>query len=173
MADWVFTVELLACAAGWTVFFYLMSLSKGSPQKMLSKEKEFRMPDMRLRYTPDQLYAIFADAGEQGLPQMRRYWLLDFGFIVFFLGVMLAIGFNVIGESSALYLPMGIAAVLRALLDMLENILLLQLAHAYPTRRDATARLTSRVTFLKFVCLYAWVGILFVRLFITAFHIAG
>ncbi|MCE5344317.1 MAG: hypothetical protein LLF96_12150 [Eubacteriales bacterium] len=169
--NWFLTAVSLACVVGMVLFYYLMELSKKSPKKLLSKDKEFKMPDVRFHYTTAELYAIFAEAGEEGRPQMRRYWLIDFGLIVCFWGVMIAIGLNLVGQSTALFLYMGIVATVRAGVDFLEDGLLLWLLRAYPAQKNNAAHLAGAVTSLKFVCLYTWVGLLFVKLVASAFKI--
>ena len=117
------------------------------------------MPDTRLRSTPDALYQTFALAGDER-PRMRRYWLLDFGFIACFWVVMIAIGQNVSQGNMTFTLLMLIAATARALLDVTENILLLALYRAYPTRNDRLAQIACTVTTVKFVFLFLWAVLL-------------
>ena len=131
------------------------------------------MPDIRFHYTPDALYEAMDQLGQENRPRMKRYWMLDFGFILCFLGVMLSIDLNVDGPATRLYILMGIIAIARAVLDTLENILLLRVYRAYPARRDGLARLAARVTSAKFLCLYAWVSLLFYKLFARAFGIGA
>lgn len=169
---WLQSVATLVCAAGLAVFYYLMELHPQSPKKIPTEGKEFRMPDSRFHYTPDALYGLLNQAGDH-LPRLRRYWLLDFGLIVCFWGVMIAIGLNVAGRGTALFLPMGILATARALLDIAENLLLLRLCRRYPQRGDRLAALAGLATAAKFICLYAWVALLFVKLFAAAFGIVG
>ena len=130
------------------------------------------MPDMRFHYTADELYAIFGEAGEAGRPLMRRYWLLDFGFILFFLGAMVSVSLNVAGYGTTLFWLMAGTSVARAVLDVAENSLLLVLQSACPDRKSGLAGLAGFVTSAKFVCLYAWVIILFYKLVGAAFHVA-
>ena len=52
--------------------------------------REYHMPDMRFHYNAGTLYPMLEAAGAENLPRLRRYWRLDFGFIVCFLGVMLS-----------------------------------------------------------------------------------
>ena len=152
------------------LFYFLMDISRRSPRRIPTEGKEFQMPDMRFHYGADQLYALFEQAGEER-PRMRRYWLLDFGFIVCFWGVMISIDLNVDGPATRLYLIMFVLATLRALLDLTENILLLRVYRSYPARRNGLASAAGYVTSAKFVCLYGWVALLFYKLFFAAFGI--
>ena len=171
--NWTFVVAILISALGVGVSYWQMELSPKSPRKLPSKrEKEFRMPDMHFHYTADELYAILGEAGEAGRPLMRRYWLLDFGFILFFLGAMVSVSLNVAGYGTTLFWLMAGTSVARAVLDVAENSLLLVLQSACPDRKSGLAGLAGFVTSAKFVCLYAWVIILFYKLVGAAFHVA-
>lgn len=172
--SWFQLVVTLGCTIGAGFFYYLMDLAPQSPKKLPVKGGgEFRMPDMYFLGTPGTLYAVFDQAGEEGRPRMRRYWYFDFGFILCFLGVMLAVDLNAVGTSYALYPWMNIAAIARAALDMAENCLFLILLRGWPTRKNRIARAACTVTTLKFMMLFAWIGMLFFRLFVTAFHIGA
>ncbi len=161
----------LVFAVGMALFYALLDYSPKSPRRLHVDGREFHMPDMRFHYNADALYAILDSAGAENLPRLRRYWRLDFGFIVCFLGVMLSIDLNIDGPATMLYLLMGLAAVLRAVFDVLENILLLRVAHALPARKNGLAKVAGFVTSAKFLCLYAWVAMLFFKLFARAFGI--
>ena len=67
---------------------------------------------------------------------------------------------------------MAVTSVARAVLDVAENGLLLALLGACPARKNGLAGLAGFVTSAKFVCLYAWVIILFYKLVGAAFHVA-
>ena len=164
-------VAILVCGLGMALLYGLMDFSARSPRKIPMENGEFHMPDMRFRYTADELYATFTLAGDNR-PRMKRYWLLDFGFILCFLGAMLLIALNVVGFASPLFLLMAIAAIARALLDAAENLCFLRLYRLYPARSDALARAVSFITSTKFVFLFLWVAMLFYRLFTRAFGIA-
>ena len=163
----------LAVICGLGLFYYLMDMTRQSPRRVQIQGKAFTMPDMRFHYTPAALYAALDAMGAENRPRMKRYWLLDFGFILCLLGVMLSIDLNVDGPATTLYLVMGGIAIARAVLDALENILLLRLYRAYPVKRNRLAAFAGYVTSLKFLCLYAWVALLFIKLFTRAFGITG
>lgn len=164
-------IAILVCGVGMILFYGLMDYSPRSPRKIVLENGEFHMPDMRFHYTADELYATFTLAGDERA-RMKRYWLLDFGFILCFLGAMLLIALNVVGLASPLFALMAVAAVARALLDAVENLCFLRLYRLYPARNDTLARIASLVTSAKFVFLFLWVAMLFYRLFIRAFGLA-
>jgi hypothetical protein len=157
----------LVTIIGLMVFYYLMALSKHSPQKLLGPA--FRMPDVRMRYTPDALYRTFGEAGESGRPEMRRYWLYDCGLMACLTGVMIAVSANVAGKGSWVYLLMIALSVARTAVDIAEDFLFLYLLRRYPERLDGTARLAGAVTTLKHALLAAWLGMLFLLLLQSAF----
>ena len=166
--NWFQIIATLLVAVGMGVFYYLMDLSPRGLRHVQVEGKPFQMPDMRLHYRADDLYRLFEQAGDNR-PRMRRYWLLDFGFIVCFLGVMLAIGRNIAHATATLELLMGIAAASRAALDVAENLLLLTLYRAYPAHKNGLATVAGVVTTAKFLFLFTWVAMLFVKLFGSAF----
>jgi len=157
------------CAAGLGAFYYLMALRKGSPQRKLGKD--FKMPDVRLHYSPEMLYNTYEDAGEDGRGQMRLYWLYDFGLIACLLGVMLAVSANIADGRAWVYPLMLWLTIARTAADVLEDILLLSLLRRFPQRRMSPARLVSGVTAAKHLLLIAWLLSLFMVLFLKAFGI--
>lgn len=167
--NWPLLAGALVSGPGLVVFYYLMALSKGSPQKRLGES--FKMPDVRLRYTPDTLYDTFAMAGEAGRPEMLRYWLYDFGLIVCLMAVMIAVSANVVGKGTWLFTLMVWLTAVRTAADIAEDLLFLSLLRRYPARRDGMARLASLTTTLKHTLLIAWLLPLFFKLVLAAFNI--
>ena len=171
--SWLLSLLTLLCAAGMGAFYYAMEFSRKSPRRLPAEGREFHMPDVHFHNTPDAFYKTVEQAGGEGRLLMRRYWLLDFGFIASFWGICIAIGLNVAGKGTALFLWMGIAATARTAFDLLENSLFLWLLRAYPRRNDGLASVAGVMTSLKFVCLYTWVAMLFYKLFLAAFGIGA
>lgn len=167
--NWAQSLATLLVAAGLALFYILMELTAKSPRRIRVDGREYRMPDLRFHYSADGLYQMLDAAGPDNQYRLRRYWLLDFGFIACLLGVMLSIDLNVDKPATLLYLVMGAAAILRALLDTLENLLLLRVLRACPARHNGLAAFAGYVTSAKFLCLYVWVALLFVKLFARAF----
>lgn len=167
--NWI-TIAGIVAAAGLAACYYLMALAKGSPQKKLGKE--FTMPDVRLRYAPEVLSQTMEAAGEQGRPEMRRYWLYDFGLMLCLTGVMLAVSANIAAAGSWIYYAMLALSVVRTAVDAAEDLLFLRLLKSFPVRREGTARLAAAVTTAKHVLLFIWVALLFGLLLLSAFHIA-
>lgn len=164
---WLQTIAAPVFAIGMGIFYFLMDMTPRSPRRIHTKGgTSFQMPDMRLRSTPDVLYKTFALAGDER-PRMRRYWLLDFGFITCFWVVMIAIGQNVAQTNATFSLLMAIMATARALLDIAENILLLTLYNAYPKRNDQLAGIACIVTTVKFGFLFLWAVLLLVSFVIS------
>lgn len=155
--------------AGLVVFYYLMILRKGCPQRLLGDG--FKMPDVRFRYTPDLLYQTFESAGEDKRPLMRLYWLYDFGLMACLTGVMIAVASNLVGQGVWTFHVMVALALVRTAVDAAEDLLFLHLLKRYPTRKDGLAKLASAVTTTKHALLITWLAFLFILLFLAAFNI--
>ena len=155
--------------AGLVVFYYLMILRKGCPQRLLGER--FKMPDVRMRYTPDQLYQTFESAGEDKRPLMRLYWLYDFGLMACLTGVMIAVTANLVSQNVWTFYVMLIIAVARTAVDAVEDLLFLHLLKHYPQRKDGLARLASAATTVKHSLLIVWLAFLFILLFLAAFQL--
>ncbi|MFH1513316.1 MAG: hypothetical protein ABIG45_08205, partial [Bacillota bacterium] len=110
-------------------------------------------------------------AGELGRKALRRFWLIDFGFMAGLTGVMIAVTANVAGRGSWLYFAMAALAILRTVFDAMENLLFLSLLRRYPARMDGRASLSSAMTAVKHALLFLWLLPLFINLFLAAFHI--
>ncbi len=164
-------IATLVSAAMISVFYYLMALSAESPVKQLSGGHSFRMPDSRFHNSPDELYDFFKKTGEKGRPLLRRFWLLDFGFIAGLLGIMLIIDLNLMEKIAAVYLLMNAVAIARAVFDVAENLCFLRLERTLPERKNGLAAFAGVMTSAKSVCLYGWLGILFVKLVLSSFGI--
>ena len=167
--DFLRIVLIAVSLAGLAGFYYMMVLSPGSPQQKLGKE--FRMPDVRLHYTPTLLYNTYEEAGEAGRPLMRLYWLYDFGLIVCLLGVMLAVSANVVSERTWVFPLMIWLTTARTLVDLTENALFLYMLRRFPEYRVSIARFAGAATTIKHLLLFAWLFLLFMMLFLKAFGI--
>jgi len=164
---WLQTIAAPVFAIGMGIFYFLMDMTPRSPRRIPTKGgTSFQMPDMRLRSTPDALYHTFALAGKER-PRMRRYWLLDFGFITCFWVVMIAIGQNVAQANATFAVLMAIAATARALLDVAENIMLLTLYRAYPKQNIKLAGIACIVTSTKFGFLFLWAAFLLITFIVS------
>ena len=163
------TIAAVCAALGMAGMLYLMQLGKNSPEAKLKKaDAEFRPLDMRFHYGAKDVQSTLERAGAEGRALMRRYWLLDFGFIACFGVVMTLLPYNLTDRGWLIVLMQG-CAVARALLDVLENSLLLCCARRYPAQGPAA--LSGWATTLKFICLFAWIAGLFAALFIRAFPV--
>ena len=113
-------------------------------------DSQFEMPDMRLRYTPEELFACLEKLGTEGRQRLRRLWGLDSALALFLVLVLAVVSHNL---AAFRWL-----AVLRSLLDFLENGLLLRVCTAYPSRRlTGTAKAASACTMLKWAAAILWV----------------
>lgn len=173
MNGWLWTALSAAGALGMAVCLYGMYGDKrrGFPA-LQALDGQFSSLDMRWRYTPEAVFACFDGVGAEGQRLLCRLWKLDYVFIIFFLMVMLAVTHNVAG-AAWVAAAMTVAAGLRALLDMLENALLLKVCAAYPARRDEkTAGAAAVVTSLKWLVMALWLTGLFGSLMVKAVQMA-
>lgn len=163
MAYTVLTV-LAVLGAGVCLYFMETKIKRG----LTAIDKDFRIPDMRLHYGAEELYSCLDSIGEDGRALIRRYWLIDYGFIVCFWFIMVSVGRSNV-HIPTLQAVMLVAASVRAALDMLENTLLICVTRAYPARRhDRLASVCGYVTSVKFVALGVWIACLFGALFVSA-----
>lgn len=124
-------------------------------------DSEFRLLDMRFRYTGKDLYNTFERILEEGRKAYKNYLLLDFCFIACFLIVMIAISQKVVTDrySGLIYILIGLA-ITRALFDVIENTILIILLNMYSKQNIVVANICSWATTFKFLALYLWlVGI--------------
>ena len=132
-------------------------------------DADFQCPDMRFRYTAQELFDGLDRLGAQGRALLLRFWLADAGFAVALLAVTLAAAHNSMPDLSPLRMVMDAAACLRALADLLENALLVRAVRAYPNRRRAgTVHAASAATSVKWCMTGLWVAGLFGGLVLRA-----
>lgn len=168
--NWITLVGALVAGLGFAGYYYLMALAKGSPQKLLGKN--FVMPDVHLHYTPDALYETLELAGEGGRPEMRRYWLYDFGLMLCLTGAMFAVTANTAKAGSWIFNLMIALSLLRTVVDAGEDLVFLRLLRRYPDRYDGMAKLAGLLTTAKHVLFVLWVVLLFFLLLLSAFHLS-
>lgn len=164
----LWTVITVVGAGGMAACYCLMHHKQTGVPALRALDKEFQCPDMRFRYTPEQLYAMFDGVGEAGARLMKRFWLVDFVFIAFFFLVMAAVTHN---TAHLPYTRVGMYALsaLRAIADGCENLLLLGVQRVYPRiRRDGLARAASCATGIKWALMGAWIVALFANLLVSA-----
>lgn len=117
---------------------------------------DFRLLDMRFRYNNNILYDTFERLGKSGIDAYNRYLYLDFCFIASFLIVIIAISLKV--ATNTMFRNILIFfAVTRAVLDILENSLLIFLLNKFPNYHIQLADICSWVTTSKFIALYLWI----------------
>lgn len=144
---------------GFIGFFVSLAIMYGTNHGIPGIQKYspgFRLLDMRFRYNGDSIYQAFNELGIEGMTAYKSFLCLDFCFITCFLVVMLFISYKLVPTRNYMtYTLMGLA-VIRALLDVLENILLLILIHTYPVQHQVLGEICSWATTFKFVALFAW-----------------
>lgn len=162
------TIVTLAAALGAAACLYVMWRTPRGIPGLKAIQPDFQLPDTRLFYTREQLTATLTSVGDAGRGMLIRLWHIDFVFILCVLIVMWGISLNFSVAPWMRDTMLTLAAV-RALLDMLENLLLLSVCRhlGVPSR---AAAFSGRATALKWVAMAGWVAGLFLGLFLRAFH---
>ena len=118
-------------------------------------DSDFRLLDMRFHYNSEIVKQTLEQISEGGRRAYQRYLMLDFVFILCFLATMITVS-DALPVSRSVKTVLYILCVLRALLDIFENILLLRMLGQYPAFDKAMASLCSWITTFKFIMLYTW-----------------
>lgn len=118
-------------------------------------DQEFKLLDMRFRYNSNILYNTFEIIGKEGRNAYKKYLIVDFIFIFFFLVLKLLISFKITNSPFILYILIFFV-VIRAVFDIIENTILIFLLNISPKKNYFWARICSWVTTFKFIALYLW-----------------
>ncbi|HPF87368.1 MAG TPA: hypothetical protein PK537_04840 [Candidatus Limiplasma sp.] len=169
--NWITLAGAIVAALGFGGYYYLMVMAKGSPQRMLGKD--FTMPDVHLHYSPDMLFDTIESAGESGRPEMRRYWLYDFGLMLCLLGVMFAVTANIAATGSWIFYLMIILSLVRTAVDAGEDLIFLRLLRSYPEQYYGMAKFAGFMTTLKHILFFVWLVLLFFLLLLSAFNLSN
>lgn len=148
-------VIVLLGAIGFIICLFTMYRTNHGIPGIQKYDPEFKLLDMRFRYTAANLYDTFDSILEEGRKAYKNYLMLDFCFIACFLIVMIAITQKVATNSSLRYVLIG-TAILRAILDIIENSILISLLNMYTKQSLVLANICSWITTFKFLALYLW-----------------
>ena len=144
---------------GFCVSLILMEFTNLGVRGIKQYDPGFGLLDMRFRYDANTVYQVFDQIGEQGQKVYKNYLLLDYFFIACFLIVMLALSFRVTADPLQRNTLIVLASA-RALCDILENTLLIELISNYPQQNLLLATVCSWSTTIKFVFMFLWGGML-------------
>ncbi len=142
---------------GFFISLILMEFSNLGVRGIQQYDPGFRLLDMRFRYDANTMYQTFDQIGRLGQKSYQHYLFLDYGFIVCFLIVMLALSFWVTTDPRQRNILIALASA-RALCDILENTLLIGLINSYPQQQMFLATVCSWMTTIKFVFMFLWAG---------------
>lgn len=152
---------------GFIVCLFIMYATSHGIRGIQRFDRSFRLLDMRFHYSSDIVKQTFEKIDEGGRKAYQSFLLLDFFFIICFLIVMLTITDAVFAtphDRGTIY----VLCVLRALFDILENLLLLRMLAKYPVFNETLASICSWFTTLKFIMLYIWLLLTVVHVIIQA-----
>lgn len=169
MTDTLWTIMAWVGGIGMAACLYGMYGIKTRGIPALTKlNSSFKSLDMRLRYTPAEVFSCLDGVGKEGQRLLMGMWQLDFVFMVFFWLVMTVVAHNVV-QLQWLNTVMLVAATLRSLCDAVENICLMRTCAAYPGKRLERAAASANVaTMVKWGMAGLWVVCLFVNLMLRA-----
>ncbi len=151
-------IVALVGIAGFVGSLLIMYCTKLGIPGIREYDPGFRLLDMRFNYSKEDVYSTFEKIGEGGISAYRHYLVVDFTFIAFFLFVMILGSMKVTSNAMFRNILIALASV-RALLDVVENSLLIYLLGKFPIQDGGIAALCSRVTTLKFIAMYSWMAI--------------
>ncbi|NLJ87977.1 MAG: hypothetical protein GX327_04230 [Epulopiscium sp.] len=140
---------------GFLICLLIMYMTDHGIPGIRKYDPSFRLLDMHFHYSSETVKETFDKISEGGRIAYKTYLLLDFIFIVFFLITMFTIS-DVVLISSQLKIIICTVCGLRALFDVLENILLLRMLGQYPLFNDNLAKICPWLTSFKFIMLYIW-----------------
>ena len=141
---------------GFVICLIIMYTTDSGIPGIQKYDPNFRLLDMQFHYDAEVVYNTFEKIGDSGREAYQNFLLLDFVFIFCLLITMLVITAKVFSYPRTRTFFVWIC-VLRALFDILENILLLVMLNSYPLFNNHLATMCSCITTLKFVVLYAWI----------------
>lgn len=148
------TIKYMGFIGFFLILILMYATSWGIPG-IRRYDSEFRLLDMRFRYSPEMVRSTLKTIGSAGRSAYCQYLLLDFVFIVCFFIVMNAITDAVIIVPQ-LKQALSFIILMRALFDGLENTILFILLKRYPDINTTAALICSWATSLKFTMLYVW-----------------
>jgi hypothetical protein len=140
---------------GFFVSLFVMYRTNHGIPGIQKYDPNFQLLDMRFRYNRDIVYETFEKIGAKGRKAYKDYLVIDFIFIACFLIVMTAISLAVTTNPVFNYALIGLA-VSRAVLDILENTMIIILINKYPNKRPGLSDFCSWATTVKFITLYLW-----------------
>lgn len=147
-------------------FLYWLFLAPGKGYRLIHSEDQLlSAPELRFRYTPEELAAYFDTVRSQD--ELAKLWRWKYAATAVFLLVMAGISFN-FDLPLWLRISMLAAAALRAVLAFAETALLSSLLHKHRAGKALTAAKTASVlTMLKWCATALWLlglfGFLMVR----------
>ena len=141
--------------AGFVLCLGIMYATDHGIRGLRKHDADFRLLDMRFRYTAADVSDTFSKLGEAGRIAYRNFWILDFFFIPCLLIVQIAVVHRIDMNATARN-GLVVLSAIRAALDIAENSILLHLIGKYPAEDRRTATTCAWITTSKFVVLYTW-----------------
>ncbi len=154
------TIGVLVC------LWCMLNKNNGLHTRRCGLQEGVSMPDLQFHYDGDKLYRTLDAVGEEGKRLMIRFWVMDLALIASMFAMMAAVANN-IATIAWLAVAMLWSNIVRAVADLLEDVLLLIATAGYPAkRRNIPANLAGVVTAIKWVAAVIWVACMFLCLFL-------
>lgn len=139
------------------VFFMIFVLPNQS-EKSLEETGSSRSPDTSFFYTPEELYQIADDYGQEGRQAyIKSRWTFDLGFplvYVFFLTVGISWFYRFLTSWKLFWKFGNLLPILGGVFDYLENGAATWVMYIYPTRLAGLAQLTVFFTITKWSLIF-------------------
>lgn len=120
---------------------------------------DFQIFDMKFSYSSECVYSSLGLLPIEGIHHYMRFYIIDFMFIVCFLGVQYDLTNKIISKLKKLskYKITFLFVFLRATFDVVENLSILSILINYPNKLNTLVTISSFSTSLKFICIIGWV----------------
>lgn len=154
------TLAVLVC------LWCMMNKKNGLLTRLGKLQEGFAMPDLQLRYDAQKLFATLDAVGEEGKRLMLRFWTVDLALIAGMFAMMAAVTNNV-AKLEWIAAVMLWSNIIRAVADLLEDVLLIIASAGYPGKKRAIpANLAGILTIIKWAAAILWVAGMFLSLFL-------
>ncbi len=151
---------------GFLVSLFIMYRTDYGIRGIQAHSPSFRLLDMRFYYNPDTVKQTFEQIGEGGRYAYQRYLVLDFIFILCFFVTMITVS-NFGRINVQIRTMLCILCGMRALFDVIENLLLIHMLRQYPSFNEFLASACSWFTTFKFIMLYFWLLIILLQILLS------
>lgn len=144
---------------GFIITLILMEATYLGQEGLKIYASDFQIFDMKFSYSSECVYSSLKLLSIEGIHHYMRLILIDFVFIICFLGVQYDLTNKIISKFKELrkYKLAFLFVFLRAVFDIVENLSILSILINYPSKLNVLVTISSFSTSLKFICIIGWV----------------